>query len=181
MEPAFKEMGQLVVSVGRLVARQCDHYVRAILGADYSPSTQLFDLLTTSQCCKGRLLHYFAQDEVARHTQATGEQKGQEKETPTDDTDFSDWCGWHNDHGSLTGLVPAIYMKEGKLVQIFTASHYHSISTTLIFAVKMNISLTVHPLGGLPGPSSRSLYPRPSGPAGAHQGKASISNKHGNL
>jgi isopenicillin N synthase-like dioxygenase len=25
------------------------------------------------------------------------------------DNDFSDWCGWHNDHGSLTGLVPAIY------------------------------------------------------------------------
>jgi len=22
---------------------------------------------------------------------------------------FSSWCGWHNDHGSLTGLVPAIY------------------------------------------------------------------------
>jgi len=22
---------------------------------------------------------------------------------------FSDWCGWHNDHGSLTGLVPAIF------------------------------------------------------------------------
>jgi hypothetical protein len=132
MEPALKEMGQLVVSVGRLVARQCDHYVRAILGADYSPSTQLFDLLTTSQCCKGRLLHYFAQDEVARHTQATGEQKGHEKETPTDDTDFSDWCGWHNDHGSLTGLVPAIYMKEGKLVRILTASHCHCISTALI-------------------------------------------------
>eukprot|EP00658_Telonema_sp_P-2_P021227 TRINITY_DN18443_c0_g1_i1.p2 TRINITY_DN18443_c0_g1~~TRINITY_DN18443_c0_g1_i1.p2 ORF type:complete len:177 (+),score=30.72 TRINITY_DN18443_c0_g1_i1:319-849(+) len=26
--------------------------------------------------------------------------------------DFSDWCGWHNDHGSLTGLVPAIYTDE---------------------------------------------------------------------
>ena len=21
---------------------------------------------------------------------------------------FSDWCGWHNDHGSLTSLVPAM-------------------------------------------------------------------------
>ena len=27
-----------------------------------------------------------------------------------DDTDYSSWCGWHNDHGSLTGLVPAMYL-----------------------------------------------------------------------
>ena len=26
------------------------------------------------------------------------------------DTEFSDWCGWHNDHCSLTGLVPAMYL-----------------------------------------------------------------------
>jgi hypothetical protein len=25
---------------------------------------------------------------------------------------FSDWCGWHNDHGSLTGLVPAMFFNE---------------------------------------------------------------------
>jgi isopenicillin N synthase-like dioxygenase len=32
-------------------------------------------------------------------------------------TDFSDWCGWHNDHGSLTGLVPAMYLDDdGKQV-----------------------------------------------------------------
>ena len=27
-----------------------------------------------------------------------------------EDTDYSSWCGWHNDHGSLTGLVPAMYL-----------------------------------------------------------------------
>lgn len=27
-----------------------------------------------------------------------------------DDIGFSDWCGWHNDHGSLTGLVPAMFL-----------------------------------------------------------------------
>ena len=27
-----------------------------------------------------------------------------------DDTQFSNWCGWHNDHGSLTGLLPALYL-----------------------------------------------------------------------
>lgn len=35
-----------------------------------------------------------------------------------DDTQFSSWCGWHNDHGSLTGLVPAMYHDEnGNIVQ----------------------------------------------------------------
>ena len=25
---------------------------------------------------------------------------------------FSSWCGWHNDHGSLTGLVSAMYLDD---------------------------------------------------------------------
>lgn len=30
--------------------------------------------------------------------------------TTIDDSQFSSWCGWHNDHGSLTGLLPAMYL-----------------------------------------------------------------------
>ena len=26
-------------------------------------------------------------------------------------------CGWHNDHGSLTGVVPALYFKDGKVIK----------------------------------------------------------------
>jgi hypothetical protein len=34
------------------------------------------------------------------------------------DDDFSSWCGWHNDHGSLTGLTAAIYLNEmGEVVE----------------------------------------------------------------
>jgi isopenicillin N synthase-like dioxygenase len=41
------------------------------------------------------------------------------KEEPEDDHDpFSSWCGWHNDHGSLTGLVSAMFTDQnGKIVQ----------------------------------------------------------------
>jgi hypothetical protein len=28
------------------------------------------------------------------------------------DNEFSSWCGWHNDHGSLTGLTSALYLDE---------------------------------------------------------------------
>lgn len=27
-------------------------------------------------------------------------------------SNFSDWCGWHNDHGSLTGLIPGMYLDD---------------------------------------------------------------------
>lgn len=47
--------------------------------------------------CKTRLLHYFP-TEKTKH--------GSSSES------FSDWCSWHNDHGSLTGLVPAIYLDQ---------------------------------------------------------------------
>ena len=34
-----------------------------------------------------------------------------QKQTNNDD-EFSSWCGWHNDHGALTGLCPAMYFQE---------------------------------------------------------------------
>merc|ERR1712165_172015 len=42
----------------------------------------------------------------------SGDQDDEKQSSAQDvnDTDFSDWCGWHKDHGSLTGLVPAMYI-----------------------------------------------------------------------
>ncbi len=48
-------------------------------------------ILSTTPRNIGRLLHYFPiDDEQAKDVDA--------------------WCGWHNDHGSLTGLCPAMYL-----------------------------------------------------------------------
>jgi len=34
--------------------------------------------------------------------------------TISNEDDFSSWCGWHNDHGSLTGLTSAMFLdKDG--------------------------------------------------------------------
>ena len=105
-EPAFKALGQAVVAVGRLLAKQCDEYVQNVLGDAYVPG-RFFKLLTESKCCKGRLLHYYPSDEVCKMMEARGVSAACEGGDM--DNDFSDWCGWHNDHGSLTGLVPAMY------------------------------------------------------------------------
>lgn len=80
LEGAFKELGQLVVDVGRLVAEVCDAYV-AHQCPGYEPN-KLARLLQESNFCKARLLHYFALD----------------RSNGTANDDFSDWCGWHNDH-----------------------------------------------------------------------------------
>lgn len=54
-------------------------------------------ILMRSRCHKGRLLYYFSK---------------QESESKND-TGVSSWCGWHTDHGSLTGLTSGMYMKKG--------------------------------------------------------------------
>lgn len=96
LEQAFKDLGKLIIDVGLLLAYHCDKYV-ASKNLDIK-SDNLEELLRNSQCHKGRLLHYFA--------------------SPTSDESersesISSWCGWHSDHGSLTGLTCALYMKNG--------------------------------------------------------------------
>lgn len=94
-EAFFKALGQLIVSVGKLVASQCDAYAKS-----QSPnyvSGRLRRIIDTSLSCKARLLHYFP---------FSADTHGADK----DPNDFSSWCGWHNDHGSLTGLTSAMYL-----------------------------------------------------------------------
>lgn len=87
LEKAAKSLGKLIVNVGQNLARHCDYYVSQCLPS--FRSNRISSILQNSTNCKARLLHYFAQD--------------------NSDSSSGDWCGWHNDHGSLTGLVPAIY------------------------------------------------------------------------
>lgn len=90
-EGYFKALGQLIVSVGKLVAKQCDAYVKQ-QQPEYIDG-RLGRIIDTSLSCKARLLHYFP----------SVDKKDDDKDN------FSSWCGWHNDHGSLTGLTSAMY------------------------------------------------------------------------
>lgn len=122
----------MIVTVGILVARHCDTYVHSLCPT-YTRN-KLERIITESKCCKGRLLHYFSNQSI-RTTAASITNSHEEALEPSDipaskpspdhgvvgsagDDDFSSWCGWHNDHGSLTGLTAAIYLNEiGEVVE----------------------------------------------------------------
>ncbi|KAL7525192.1 hypothetical protein ACHAWF_001246 [Thalassiosira exigua] len=106
LQSAFNDVARLVHEVGLLVARCADSYVSSQCKG-YEPR-KLERILRNSKCCKARLLHYFPMKDVDGNDGP---------EDNGDDTQFSNWCGWHNDHGSLTGLLPALYLDDdGRIV-----------------------------------------------------------------
>eukprot|EP00730_Choanoeca_flexa_P015394 TRINITY_DN705_c0_g1_i1.p1 TRINITY_DN705_c0_g1~~TRINITY_DN705_c0_g1_i1.p1 ORF type:complete len:354 (+),score=52.23 TRINITY_DN705_c0_g1_i1:53-1114(+) len=99
-ETDLKTCSKLMIDVAKLVARQCDNYVRQELKSAFLHSLEA--ILTESQHPAARLLHYFARSD-------------------NDEAGLSasdGWCGWHNDHGTLTALLPALYQdsKSGDII-----------------------------------------------------------------
>ncbi|KAF8065610.1 Lrrc47 [Scenedesmus sp. PABB004] len=111
LEPAVKALGRLIVDVGLALAHHCAKYVRtqlanatgAPLDAEQAALLDFAGELRASRCHKARLLHYFPAATAAGG--AGGGAGGDE-----------DWCGWHLDHGALTGLCSAMYTAGGAVV-----------------------------------------------------------------
>lgn len=101
-EGAFMGLGRLVADVGLLVAAQCDRLLLRTYPSAYRPH-RLEDLIRHSRAHKARLLHYFPPNEAPK---GSNTQEGDSEE---------DWCGWHLDHGSITGLCSALYTKASYL------------------------------------------------------------------
>lgn len=99
LEPTFKKLGKLIFEVGLQLAYHCDMHASSkdIIPLQWS----LQKSLRRSVCHKGRLLHYFPASST-EHSQGSD--------------CISSWCGWHTDHGSLTGLTCAMYTSEGQEV-----------------------------------------------------------------
>lgn len=99
LEKAFMDLGTTIYDTGKLLAAHCDLFVQS-----HSRSFEqgrIHRTIRQSRITKGRFLHYFAKTDEDL------------KNNDVDDM-FSSWCGWHNDHGSLTGLVPAMFFDESK-------------------------------------------------------------------
>ncbi|KAL8102367.1 uncharacterized protein LOC141677078 [Apium graveolens] len=95
LEVAFKALGKLILDVGLMVAYHCDRYVSK--GIMLHMGEGLEQTLIRSRCHKGRLLYYFPA----------------ERSNSTQESDsMSSWCGWHTDHGSLTGLTSGMFTRD---------------------------------------------------------------------
>lgn len=98
LEESFKAMGKIILNAGSLLSFHIDEYVHSVQ-PNYKKGT-LESIVSGSTSHLARLLHYFPSDEAK--------------------TFEDDWCGWHNDHGALTGLCSAIYTdKNGEIVENF--------------------------------------------------------------
>lgn len=85
-----------MIHTGSLLAKQIDNYAQ--MQIPKYPKNHLYRIISEGQNHVGRILHYYPINN-----------KG---------TMEDDWCGWHNDHGSLTALTSAMYCdEEGKEVK----------------------------------------------------------------
>lgn len=102
LRPALMRMGGLIVDHGKLLARACDTLTRRELGLgggdDLGPSS-IEGAIEDSFAAKARLLHYFPPAVDAESPSSSGQDEGK----------MGNWCGWHLDHGSLTGLTGAMF------------------------------------------------------------------------
>ncbi|KAL2329329.1 hypothetical protein Fmac_022756 [Flemingia macrophylla] len=95
LEVAFKALGKLMFDVGLMLAYHCDQYVSK--GMKIHKDEGLESILCRSRCHKGRLLYYFPSQQIIPNGNS-----------------LSSWCGWHTDHGSLTGLTCGIFTRDGE-------------------------------------------------------------------
>ena len=112
LEPAFKGLGTTIIKAGSLLARHIDKYVASKVKS-YAQGT-LFNVVTKEGANIGRLLHYYP-----RAGSATADL----------------WCGWHNDHGALTGLTSSMYLNEESGVEV-PASKVSSASAGLFIMAR---------------------------------------------
>ncbi|CAM9472582.1 unnamed protein product, partial [Chrysoparadoxa australica] len=102
LQEGFMGLGSLMVEVGKLVAEACDTLV--VKEGRIGELGKLRRMVESSKSCKGRLLHYFPSKVLG----LKGGEGG--RVSPDGDGDFSGWCSWHNDRGTLTALVSAMYL-----------------------------------------------------------------------
>mmetsp|Transcript_8315 Transcript_8315/g.15395 ORF Transcript_8315/g.15395 Transcript_8315/m.15395 type:complete len:447 (+) Transcript_8315:569-1909(+) len=101
LQPALMTLGNLIVTHGVLLAKVCDQLVKKELGLEKSDdlgSSSIEEGIKDSFAAKARLLHYFPPKE---DESLDGEDDDENK--------MGNWCGWHLDHGSLTGLTGAMF------------------------------------------------------------------------
>jgi len=106
LQDVFMQTGTLLHEVGKLIAYQMDQFVSSVR-PHYTAGTLINAV--SSNLPKGRLLYYFSPEEmqsfgVDAHDMTNSVSSRQARE--------DNWCGWHNDHSSLTGLILGRFFDE---------------------------------------------------------------------
>jgi isopenicillin N synthase-like dioxygenase len=95
LKQGFYELGGLLRQTGYHLLNVIDSYIKSVYPSynhDYK------ELIRASKVNTGRILYYYPKKKF----------EGQDKSL----YDADNWCEWHNDHGSLTGLCSAAYYDE---------------------------------------------------------------------
>ena len=91
MEKCFTAVAREVYKTGLVLSRHIDNYIKSIYPS--YEEKKAFNHISTSNFNLGRMLYYYP---------STKTKAGKEE----------NWCGPHNDHGSLTGLLKAGYYED---------------------------------------------------------------------
>ena len=92
LEPAFMAACEMFADVGRMLAKHMDKTCTKHLGADnYCGDALEKSTFDQSRLHIGRLLHYFP---------------------PRQHPEDGDWCGWHNDNSTITGLMSPLLLND---------------------------------------------------------------------
>lgn len=102
-EPAVRKVSRIILDVGTHIAAICDRIVAA--AHPDAQADRFVNTIKESDHHACRVLHYFARAPGAPGTVSAAEASADGEGKDVDDS----WCGWHNDHGTLTGLLPAGY------------------------------------------------------------------------
>ena len=108
---AYQALAQIMVRAGAALASHCDNLCAQQQQLQAPPSLGLRRVVEESRAHKARMLYYFP---VPQPSEAAPDAASVPAAAPaaapsTLDDDVSSYCGWHNDHGSLTALTSSMY------------------------------------------------------------------------
>jgi len=120
LNASFNSIGETIRDIGLIILSNIDKYIKQHY-ASYSLNYPR--IIANSDENTGRMLYYFPRRQLKKqnilnNSNSNNINSNNRSNIPDNNSDneFSssenNWCEWHNDHGSLTGLLSAAYFNE---------------------------------------------------------------------